>query len=234
MLPGHVPRQGPALRRRPGRDYKPDDDAVISLAQLRLFVTKAIVDVYNQEVDPQSASGRIDRWCASAELRPPRRVRAHDDLIELVGAYEQRQAERRGLPLVRVALQQPRAREVPGRDSRRPPASRSGTTRRSSATSPSSTTTGGSRSAGRAPADYAEGSPTHHTGDQAARHGREPQGRIRMGALLMAKAELFELGKAMIKARRGRRKLTKVAQFLGWGGRSSRPDGPPPGGQAGK
>ncbi|GJD33466.1 Mu transposase C-terminal domain-containing protein [Methylobacterium aerolatum] len=214
MFPGKVLRYGDD----PGRDYKPDDDAVISLAQLRLFVTKAIVDVYNQEVDPQSGERRIDRWCASAELRPPRRVRAHDDLIELVGAYEQRKAERRGLRLFGLRYNSPELARYragfekdPRVEVRYDPQELGhvtlvdhdkGFTLRVPCTRP----------------DYAEGLTLHqHRVIRRRATDASPKGRIRMGALLMAKAELFELGKAMIKARRGRRKLTKVAQFLGLG-----------------
>lgn len=214
MFPGKVLRYGDD----PGRDYKPEDDAVVTLDQLRLFVTKAIVDVYNQDVDPQSGERRIDRWVKSAELHPPRRVRAHDDLIELVGAYETRKAERRGLRLFglrynsgELARYRAGFEKDPRVEVRYDPQElghvtlvdhEKGFTLRVPCTRP----------------DYAEGLSLHqHRVIRRRATDNSPEGRVRMGALLMAKAELFELGKSMIKARRGRRRLTKVAQFLGIG-----------------
>jgi putative transposase len=214
MFPGKVLRYGDDR----ARDYKPEDDAVITLQQLRLFVTKAIVDVHHQGVDEWTGERRIDLWTKSVAINPPRRVRAHDDLVELVGAYETRKAERRGLRLFGLRynssdLAQYRAgfEKDPRVEVRYDPQEighvtlidhDKGFTLRVPCTRP----------------QYAVGLSLHqHRVIQRRAKDRSPEGLIRIGALVMAKAELFELGKSMLKVRRGRGRLTKVAQFLGIG-----------------
>ncbi len=213
MFPGKVLRYGEA-----DRDYKPEDDAVITLSQLRLFVTKAIVDVHHEGNDDASGQKRIDRWTEAVAVSPPRRVRAHDDLVELVGAYETRKAERRGLRLFGLRYNSPDLAKYragferdPRVEVRYDPQDIGWVTlidhRKGFAL--------------RVPcirSDYAEGLTLHqHLVIQRRAKDRSPAGRIRMGDLQIAKAELFELGRSMLKVRKGRGRLTKVAQFLGVG-----------------
>ncbi|TXM73743.1 transposase [Methylobacterium sp. WL69] len=214
MFPGKVFRYGDDV----GRDYKPEDDAIVTLSELRLFITKAIVDVYHQDIDPRTQKRRIDLWTEGAAVRPPRRVRAHDDLVELVGAYETRKAERRGLRLFGLrynssdlASYRDDFRTDPRVEVRYDPQDigsvtlidhEKGLALRVPCTQPA----------------YAAGLSLHqHKVIQRRAKDGSPEGRIRMGTLLMAKAELFELGEAMLKVRKGRRRMTKVAQFLGRG-----------------
>lgn len=214
MFPGKVLRYGDDR----ARDYKPEDDAVITLGQLRLFVTKAIVDVHHQEVDEWTGERRIDLWTKSVAINPPRRVRAHDDLVELVGAYEERKAERRGIRLFGLRynssdLAKYRAgfEKDPRVEIRYDPENiehvtlvdhAKGFTLRVPCTRP----------------DYVKDLSLHqHLVIKRRAKDRSPEGLIRMAELTMAKAELFKLGQSMLKARKGRGRLTKVAQHLGVG-----------------
>ena len=212
MFPGKVLRYGDDR----ARDYKPEDDAVISLRQLRLIVTKAIVDVHHEEVDEWTGERRIDLWTKSVAIHPPRRVRAHDDLVELVGAYAERKAERRGIRLFglrynssELAKYRSGFEQDPRVEVRYDPQNieyvtlidhAKGFTLRVPCTRP----------------DYVRDLSHHqHLVIKRRAKDRSPEGFIRMAALTMAKAELFALGQSMLKVQRGRGRLTKVAQFLG-------------------
>lgn len=214
MFPGKVLR--PA--ERPGRDYKPDEDAVVTLTQLRLLITKAVVDVYHQEIDPETSKRRIDVWNDGVSRDPTRRVRQHDDILELIGAYETRTAERRGLRLFGLRYNSPELamyragfESDPRVEVRYDPHDIGfvtlvdrdrGITFRVPCTRP----------------DYATGLRLHqHLVIKRRAKDNGPEGRVRMADLLLAKAALFALGETMLKKRRNRGSLGKVAQFLGVG-----------------
>lgn len=94
MFPGKVLRIG-----KNTREYDPEKDATVTLSELKLIVMKAIVDVHHRDFEPGTDELRIDLWRKGVAVHPPRRVRQHQSLIELVGAYEERLAERRGIAL---------------------------------------------------------------------------------------------------------------------------------------
>lgn len=214
MFPGKVFRPAD----RPGRDYKPDGDAVVTLTQLRLLITKAIVDVYHQEIDAETGKRRIDVWNEGVAIDPPRRVRRHDDVLELIGAYETRTAERRGLRLFglrynssELATYRAGFESDPRVEVRYDPHDIGfvtlvdpdrGITFRVPCTR----------------ADYAKGLRLHqHLVIKRRAKDNGPEGRVRMHDLMQAKAALFALGEKMLKQRKARGSLGKVAQFLGVG-----------------
>lgn len=213
MFPGKVLRFGKA-----DKDYDPSEDAVITLGQLRLIITKAIVDIYHEEPEPQSGVPRIDRWLKAVQINPPRRVRDHESMIELVGAYENRVAERRGIALFGLRYNSPQLAKYrsgflkdPRVDIRYDPQdisrvwivdAKKGISFPVPCTRP----------------DYVDGLSLHQ--HRVIRHSvamRTPAGRIRMRELLIAKANLYKLGKEMLGKKSSRRGRMRIAQFLGVG-----------------
>ncbi|WP_442754275.1 Mu transposase C-terminal domain-containing protein [Methylocystis sp. JAN1] len=213
MFPGKVLR----FYDKPGRDYDPANDAVLTLSEVRNFLNKAIVDHHNQGIDEESGLKRIDLWLQGVAAHTPKQPRQHDDLMELVGCYASRKAERRGIRIFGLRynsrdlahfragfLKDPRV-EV-----RYDPDdlgkvwvidSRNGRALAVPCTRP----------------DYANGLSLHqHRVIRARAASRYPGGRpILMKELLAARAELLALGQKMIGETKGRRMRQRLAHFLG-------------------
>nr|WP_284578698.1 Mu transposase C-terminal domain-containing protein [Devosia sp. RR2S18]WIJ25210.1 Mu transposase C-terminal domain-containing protein [Devosia sp. RR2S18] len=214
MFPGNVLRVGDG----PGRDYNPVDDAVLTLSQLRLLITKAIVDVYHESIDEWTGKRHIDLWREAVEKHPPRPVRDHQSLIELVGAYEERVAERRGIRLFGLRYNSPLLAEYRSNFSKDPTVVVRYDPQDISRVWLIDEDRGLSLEVPCTRADYAEGLSLHqHRVIRRRAADRSPEGRLRMKQLWIAKAELFRLGEKMLQRDASRRTRKRIAQFLGVG-----------------
>lgn len=215
MFPGKILR--PA--QKPGHDYDPSEDAVVTLRMLKAVLTKAIVDTYHPADHPTiPGKTRAQVWEDAVRIRPPRPVRRHEDLIELVGRYDRRKAERRGIRFkglrynsYELAKYRAGFEKDPWAEIRIDPDDIGSIwivdqDRGTSFRVPCTRT------------DYADRLSLHqHMVIQRRAKQNTTERYIRMKQLLLAKAELFTIAEAMLgkKSTRGTRK--RVAQFLGVG-----------------
>lgn len=214
MFPGNVLRIG----QKPALDYKPDKDAVVTLSQLRLFITKAIVDVHHIGIEPDTYHRRIDLWNEAVALNPPRPVRDKQSMLELVGAYDTRLAERRGIRIFglrynsgELALYRSGFQVDPRVEIRYDPQD-------IGEVWVIDRDKGISFAVPCTRKDYAVGLSLHqHKVIQRRAKEAAGFGRLRMAELLLAKAELMDLGKSMLNGKKARRVSSRVAHFLGIG-----------------
>lgn len=214
MFPGKVLRIG----KTQGVDYDPSKDAIVTLSKFRQFIDKGIVDVHHIGIEPGTDKRRIDLWTEAAALHPPRPIRDHQSLLELVGAYDRRKAERRGIAIFglrynspELALYRSGFKEDPYVEVRYDPQDISivwiidpsqGISFAVPCTRP----------------DYVKGLGLHqHRVIRRRATEAGGKGRLHMKQLLLAKAELFELGKEMLKSKKTRRTRARIAHFLGIG-----------------
>lgn len=215
MFPGKVLRPS----QKPGHDYDPAEDAVVTLGMLKAVLTKAIVDTYHPADHPTFAGqSRAKVWEDAVRVRPPRPVRRHEDLVELVGRYDTRKAERRGIRFKGLRYNSPELAEYragfekdPWVEIRIDPDDigslwivdrNLGITLRIPCTR----------------GEYAEGLSLHqHLVIQRRAKENTTERYIRMQELIIAKAELFALAETMLKERSVRGTRKRVAQFLGVG-----------------
>jgi hypothetical protein len=174
--------------------------------------------VHHIGIEPGTEQRRIDLWTDAVSRNPPRPVRDHGSLLELVGAYKVRRAERRGIrifglrynsgdlatwrqgftkdPMVEVRYDPQVIGELYVIDTESGESFKVACTRK----------------------DYAPGLSEHqHRVIQRRAKEVAGLGRLRMAELLLAKAELFELGMAMLGGKRSRRTNARLAHFLGIG-----------------
>ena len=213
MFPGRVLR----VWKRPSADHKPQDDAVVTLSELRTFIAKAFVDVHNVTEDAKSGRRRIDRWLDGVRAHRPRPVRSHEDVIELVGAYASLKASRKGIRMSGLAynsdvLARHRADfpEDPTVEVRYTPDDLGrvwvvDAERGRSFAVPSTWP------------EYTDGLSLHqHRVIRNRAVSRGAQGVIYRHELLAAKAELNNLGQAMLKDKKvGRRSGQRIARYFG-------------------
>jgi len=214
MFPGKVLRIGE------GKDvgYDAAKDAVMTLAELNFLLTAAIVDYHHQGIEPGTDRKRIDLWTEGVAINPPRPVRDHESLLELVGAYEVRRAERRGLALFglfynshELALYRSGFEKDPMVEVRYDPQDISvvwvidedqGISFPVPCTRP----------------HYVEGLSLHqHRVIRKHAALGAGKGRIHIKQLQLARAELFKLGQTLIKSKSASRTKKAVGRFLGVG-----------------
>ena len=212
MFPGKRLR----VFKKPARDYKPEDDAVVTLSALRTLLMKGIVDIHNQSKDDRSGQIRIERYREAARIDPPRLVPDHSDIVELVGCQAFRKATRKGVvifgmfynsnelaryrndfkndPTVEVRYSPDDIGSVLVLDRPRGVSIRVPCVLR----------------------DYATGL-TLHQHRVIRRHAidRVATGRIYRHQLELAKADLYRIGKEMFSARKGRKLRQRMAHFFG-------------------
>jgi putative transposase len=221
MFPGRVLR----VSEEPDPDYKPEDYAVVTLSELRTFLTYAFVEVYNQTVDEPSGEIRIERYRNAAAKHPPQLVPPHDDILELVGAYEKRTVDRRGIRLFdlrynsgQLAAYRDTFPEDPIVDVRHSPddvgevllvdAKR-----------------GISFSVPCVDQEYARGL-TLYQHNTIKRHAANKGAKAKsyIHGLMLAKAELFRLAQDLLQNRKSRKARQQLARFVG----AEPPDRRPP------
>lgn len=213
MFPGNVLR----ISQKPASEHDPLKDATVTLSQLRTFITKAIVDVHHIGIEPDTYQRRIDLWTEAVALNPPRPLPAKSSILELVGAYDRRKAERRGIRIFglrynsgELGLYRSGFKADPYVEIRYDPQDIG-----------SIWVVDKANGAFEVPCtrkDYAPGLSLHqHKVIQRRAKEAAGYGRLRMAELLLAKAELLELGMEMIGGKNARRVKSRVAQFLGIG-----------------
>tara|TARA_R110002124_G_scaffold44422_1_gene135448 strand:+ start:3514 stop:5835 length:2322 start_codon:yes stop_codon:yes gene_type:complete len=212
MFPGKVLRIG----KSDPQAYDPSKDAKLTLGQLNLLITKAIVDVHNQGLEPDTDRYRIDLWNEGVAVNPPRPARDHESLIELVGAYVTRRAERRGIRLFGLrynsydlAVYRSGFQSDPRVEIRYDP-------QNISEVWVIDKDQGISFAVPCTRQDYAAGL-SEHQHNVIRRHlmDKSPKGTLRMKMLLLARLELFELGKQLIGGRNNAKTKVGIARFLG-------------------
>lgn len=87
------------LARRLPSEFDPTKLPLVNLSELRTLIAKAFADVHHEGEEPDTFRRRLDLWSEGVDVRPPRPVPPHSDLIELVGGYVSRKADRRGIRL---------------------------------------------------------------------------------------------------------------------------------------
>lgn len=214
MFPGNVLRIG----QKPPVDYNPSKDATITLSQLRLFITKAIVDVHHIGIEPDTQQRRLDLWNDAVGRNPPRPVRDHESILELVGAYDARKAERRGIRIFGLRYNSPELATYRSGFEKDPRVEIRYDPQDIGEIFVIDERQGISFSVPCTRRDYAKGL-TLHQHRVTQRRAKEVAGfgRLRMAELLLAKAELLELGRSMMKGAKTRRTSSRVAHFLGIG-----------------
>ncbi len=216
MFPGNVLR----LDQHPDLDYRAEDGATITLSQLRLFLTKALVDVHHIGIEPGTYKRRIDLWNEAVAINPPRPVRDHGSLLELVGAYKKRRAERRGIRLFGLRYTSDDLHDYRNGFDHDPMVEVRYDPQDISVVHVIDREQGTSFEVKCSRPDYAKGLSEHqHKVIQHQAKKAAGLGRLRMAELLIAKKDLFDLGRAMIGKRRKKspRAGARLAQFLGIG-----------------
>ncbi|MGB3339515.1 MAG: Mu transposase C-terminal domain-containing protein, partial [Devosia sp.] len=203
---------------KPPVDYNPAKDATITLSQLRLFITKAIVDVHHIGIEPDTYQRRIDLWNDAVGRNPPRPVRDHESILELVGAYDTRKAERRGIRIFGLRYNSSKLATYRSGFEKDPRVEIRYDPQDIGEIYVIDEDKGMSFSVPCTRLDYAAGLSLHqHKVTQRRAKEVAGFGRLRMAELLLAKAELLELGRSMMKGVKTRRTSSRVAHFLGIG-----------------
>lgn len=214
MFPGNVLR----IDKNPDVTYDPRKDATITLSQLRLFITKALVDVHHIGIEPETYKRRIDIWNEAVAINPPRPVRDHGSLLELVGAYKKRRAERRGIRIFGLRYRSDALQEYRNGFDHDPLVEVRYDPQNIAVIQVIDREQGTSFEAKCSREDYAKGLSEHqHKVIQRRAKEIAGLGRLRMAELLIAKKELFDLGMSMLKGKKSRRMSARVAHFLGIG-----------------
>ncbi len=214
MFPGKVLRVG----QKQGVDYDPSKDAIITLSRFQQFIAKAIVDVHHIGIEPGEDKRRIDLWTEAVALHPPRPIRDHQSLLELVGAFDTRKAERRGIAIFgmrynspELALYRSGFEDDPYVEIRYDPQD-------IAVVWVVDTDKGISFAVPCTRQDYARGLSLHqHRVIRRRATEAGGKGRLHMKQILLAKAELFELGREMLRGKKTRRTRARIAHFLGIG-----------------
>lgn len=205
-------------------DYDPSEHGVMTLTQFKLMLTKAIVDIHNAGFDEWTGERRVDLWFKGLDTREAlqrRHVRPipdHNSLIELVGAYAIRTADRRGIRIFGLRYNSPELAgyrngfaEDPRVQIRYDPQDLSQVwvvDRDRHVSFPVPCTR----------IEYAQGLSAHqHRVIRASVARKSPQGRIHIQQLLVARAELFEMAESMLRTRKSKQGRLRTAQFLGVG-----------------
>ena len=214
MFPGKLLRIG-----RNAGEYDPERDATVTLSTLKLVVTKALVDIHHQDFEPGTDQLRITLWKEGVAVHPPRLVRQHSSLIELVGAYEERLAERRGIALFGLRYNSPQLAQYRSEFNKDP--------RVVVRYDPQDISTiwiidqerGVSFPVPCTRRDYADGLSKHQHYVIRRHASRSVPGgkRLHLKHLMLAKVELFELGKKLIGGGKNRKTKQSLARFLGVG-----------------
>ncbi|KKB08799.1 Mu transposase C-terminal domain-containing protein [Devosia chinhatensis] len=214
MFPGKVLRMGDNVR-----DYDPEKDAALTLSAMKLIVTKAIVDIHHQDFEPHTDQLRINLWREGVAIRPPRLVRQHSSLIELVGAYEERLAERRGIALFGLRYNSPELALYRSGFDKDPRVVIRYDPQDIGHVWIVDDDRGISFSVPCTRFDYAEGLSKHQHYVIRRHASRNVPGgrRLHFKHLLLAKVELFELGEKLIGSRKNKRANLAVARYLGKG-----------------
>tara|TARA_A100001391_G_scaffold149716_2_gene107179 strand:+ start:688 stop:2976 length:2289 start_codon:yes stop_codon:yes gene_type:complete len=215
MFPGKVLRIGKTA----AHEYNPEKDAVLTLAELRLLITKAIVDVHHEGIEPDENRKRIDLWNEGVAINPPRPVRDRQSVLELVGAYVTRKAERRGIALFGLRYNSEELRNYRSGFKTDPRVEIRYDPQDISEIWIIDQDKGISFAVPCTRRDYAKGISEYqhlvirrHALDKAG-----PNRKLQIKQLLLAKVELYELGLKLIKSKSAARSRKAVARYLGLG-----------------
>lgn len=212
-IPGKVfkPHQRP-------EGYDPSEHAVLTLSEFKLLLNKAIIDFYHMAFDEWTGERRIDLFLKGMAAREPRPLPSHDNIVELVGSYDTRTVDNRGIRMHGLRYNSPAVAAY----------------RDMFEENPSVEIRYDAQDLSRVwlidrerrlrievecrEQEYAEGLSVYkHKLIRSRVAKNSAAGRIHVRELLIAKAELYELAESMLRTKKSKRGRMRVAQFLGVG-----------------